>query len=228
MPKGTYKTYRICPHCKRKLPLTREFFKRLMTNKRESFHNVCKECEKELYLQREWKDGKLLCHNCGKYKDVNCFNHNPDARLRDFHTTICTKCRVERNRQFESVREDSSKLHKILNSRLLSARDRAKRHNWQFDLTLDYLFQLWEQQSGICALSGINMTYTRFNGRTHTNVSIDRIDPTKGYVKGNIQLVCMACNQIKSDMTDSQMYDFCKRIVNHYEQFHITQDCGQI
>lgn len=226
MLKGTYKNYRICPCCGQELPLTRKFFKRLVLNKKESFHKICRECEEKLYIQHEWKDGKLLCHDCKQYKSIDCFNKNPDARLRNFRATICTQCRVKRNKQFELTREDSSKLRKILNARLLGARDRAKKHNLQFDITLDYLLQLWEQQSGICALSGINMTCSRFNGRTHTNVSIDRINPTDGYIKGNIQLVCMACNQIKSDMTDFQMYNFCKHIVDHYEQFHVLQKCS--
>ena len=82
---------------------------------------------------------------------------------------------------------------------------------------LDYLLDLWDKQNGICALSGIKMTYELKKGRTPTNVSIDKIDRTKGYIIGNIQLVCMACNQIKSDMSEELMYYFCKKIVEHYE-----------
>lgn len=61
------------------------------------------------------------------------------------------------------------------------------------------------------------MTYIFFNGRTSTNVSIDRILPEKGYTMDNIQLVCMACNQMKNDLTEEQLYEFCKKIVNKYE-----------
>lgn len=38
---------------------------------------------------------------------------------------------------------------------------------------------------------------------------------------GNIQLVCMACNQIKSDLSESEMYNFCKNIVEVYENKNI-------
>ena len=31
------------------------------------------------------------------------------------------------------------------------------------------------------------------------------------------QRVCMACNQIKSDITEEEMYNFCKKIVKTYE-----------
>jgi hypothetical protein len=61
-------------------------------------------------------------------------------------------------------------------------------------LTLEYLEELWKEQEGLCALSGIKMTFELKRGRTHTNLSIDKIDRNKGYIIGNIQLVCMACN----------------------------------
>lgn len=40
------------------------------------------------------------------------------------------------------------------------------------------------------------MTFKQCNGRTPTNVSIDQVNHKEGYVIGNIQLVCMAVNQM--------------------------------
>lgn len=42
--------------------------------------------------------------------------------------------------------------------------------------------------------------------RVPTNVSVDRINSNLGYIKGNLQLVCMAVNQIKY---------FCKSILEY-------------
>jgi hypothetical protein len=53
---------------------------------------------------------------------------------------------------------------------------------------------LWEKQKGLCALTGIPMTYKFYEGRVNTNLSVDRIDSAKGYSKDNVQLVCMAAN----------------------------------
>ena len=44
------------------------------------------------------------------------------------------------------------------------------------------------------------MTFKQCNGSTPTNVSIDQVNHKEGYVIGNIQLVCMAVNQMKSDL----------------------------
>ena len=62
------------------------------------------------------------------------------------------------------------------------------------------------------------MTYDLFKGRTPTNVSIDKIDSTKGYTKNNIQLICMECNQMKSDITEDELYDFCKSILENLDK----------
>lgn len=57
------------------------------------------------------------------------------------------------------------------------------------------------------------MTYALDNGRTFTNVSIDRINSNLGYKKDNIQLVCMAVNQMKSDLSIQELYMFCEAIL---------------
>lgn len=218
MKLNTYKNYRVCPKCGQEYPLTREFFKRLVTQGKEAFHTMCKSCENKAKIEKEWNDGKLLCHCCGQYKDECDFSPNGGAnQIRNNRRSICKACSTERQRQQHIALKDDAKLKKCLNSRLLAARQRANKHNIPFNLTLEYLEELWKQQKGLCALSGIKMTFELKRGRTHTNLSIDKIDRNKGYIIGNIQLVCMACNQIKSDLTDNEVYYFCKKIVEQYE-----------
>ena len=218
MKLNEYKNYRTCPCCGKTLPLTRSNFKRLVTQKKEAFHNICKSCENEARRNREWRDGKLLCHSCGKYKSEDEFTlRGGSDPLRNNRRTICKSCYTSRQKARNKNLPDDKKLDKCLRWRWLSARDRSKYHNIDFSLSLDDIKNLWVEQNGTCALSGIKMTYELQNGRTPTNVSIDKIDRTKGYVTGNIQLVCMACNQMKSDLSEDEMYQFCKKIVEHYE-----------
>lgn len=44
------------------------------------------------------------------------------------------------------------------------------------------------------------------------NVSVDRIDSKKGYTRDNVQLVCMAINQMKSDLDNNTFYNLCKAV----------------
>ena len=165
-----------------------------------------------------WKDGLLVCNKCHQYKPISDFtpNHTKNKE-RKYYSYCCKSCLNKRQAAHDINLPDINKLHRCLNFRLLGAKDRAKASNLEFKITLDYLKELWNKQCGRCSISDIPMTYELRKGRIPTNVSIDRINSKEGYIMGNIQLVCMACNQIKSDLTEEEMYNFCKKIVEYYE-----------
>jgi hypothetical protein len=73
--------------------------------------------------------------------------------------------------------------------------------------------KIFEEQSGCCAISGIEMTYLAGSGRTLTNISIDRIDSSRGYLRGNVQLVCDIVNRMKSNMTQEELLFWCEKIL---------------
>jgi hypothetical protein len=59
---------------------------------------------------------------------------------------------------------------------------------------------LWLECGGRCLLSGIEFDMTPFSGKRRPFApSIDRIDPSRGYSKGNCRLVCVAVNYAMSD-----------------------------
>lgn len=57
------------------------------------------------------------------------------------------------------------------------------------------------------------MTYKFYEGRVNTNLSVDRIDSTKGYSKENVQLVCMAANQMKNDLSMEEFVEMCEAVL---------------
>lgn len=203
--------YKICETCKKELPLTRKFFKR---NSDDSFHCICRECEDNEKLNKEWKNEMLLCHSCLEYKDIDNFSpHGSTNPIRKNRRYICKECsRNNRENKQKSLPKEENLL-KVLQSRFLCARDRSKRKNIQFNITKEYLKELWDKQNGKCAISGIEMTFEQYKGRIPTNVSIDQINPKNGYTIGNIQLVCMAVNQMKSDLKIDELYKFCSAIL---------------
>jgi CRISPR/Cas system-associated protein Cas10 (large subunit of type III CRISPR-Cas system) len=50
--------------------------------------------------------------------------------------------------------------------------------------------------------------------KTPTKASLDRIDPSIGYIKGNVEFVCYCINVMKNDFTKEQMIDFINQIKN--------------
>lgn len=103
-------------------------------------------------------------------------------------------------------------------SYLSSLRMGAKARNLPFEIDVDYAWELFEKQKGLCALSGVNITLHR-NYRTvmrrsgeRQTASLDRIDSTKGYVKGNVQWIHRRLNPMKSNTPNQEFIDWCRKI----------------
>lgn len=79
----------------------------------------------------------------------------------------------------------------------------------EFDLDRIYLQELWGEQGGKCALTGITMVHKFGDPRS---ASIDRIDSSKGHIKGNIQIICLAINRMKHTMSSEQTLTFLQEI----------------
>jgi hypothetical protein len=75
----------------------------------------------------------------------------------------------------------------------------------EFDLDRAYLQELWDKQGGKCAITGIPMVY-KFG--CLESASIDRVDSSLGHVKGNIQLVCLGINRLKSTFSNDEVRRF--------------------
>lgn len=70
-----------------------------------------------------------------------------------------------------------------------------------------------------CPLIGIKIDYSAGNGKTMQKPSIDRIDPTKGYIKGNVEVVSSLANTMKSKATPAQLLHFAKELIKRYENW---------
>lgn len=87
---------------------------------------------------------------------------------------------------------------------------------------ITYLMTLWEKQRGRCALTGIPMTWLASrredigNGYgLGRNVSVDRIDSARGYVKGNLRLICSQLNYMRGSLEDPDFVLWCELVVRH-------------
>ena len=57
-----------------------------------------------------------------------------------------------------------------------------------------------------CPLLGIELTYAPYTGPTPQNyASLDKIDPAKGYVPGNVQILSFRANSLKADATIEEL-----------------------
>lgn len=100
-----------------------------------------------------------------------------------------------------------------LSNKLQSAKKRAKADGMAFDLTLEFITELWNKQSGLCARTGVEMGRI---GDKWLSPSLDRVDPTKGYEVDNVQWVCWRYNDAKSNMSDEGFISMCLAVAATY------------
>lgn len=94
---------------------------------------------------------------------------------------------------------------------LISCRKNVRLKKLEYNLDLPYLKQLWEIQKGICPYSKIPMKLYPTLHQTQflpSSASLDRIDSTNGYIKGNVQFVCLAMNYAKNRFEHKDFLNF--------------------
>ena len=95
----------------------------------------------------------------------------------------------------------------------------ANRRNIKYQITHDYLVQLFDSQNGICTLSGMKLVC---GGRNNRTASIDRIDSSKGYIEGNLQWVHKDYNMMKLEWSDAEFIQMCKTVTDYQNSKHNT------
>lgn len=89
---------------------------------------------------------------------------------------------------------------------LRSIKDRCKTRNYEFDLSIEDL-----SVPDVCPVLGIPVIQGYIN--RDYRPSVDRVDNTKGYTKGNVRVISLRANRIKSDASLEEL----KQIVSYME-----------
>jgi len=88
----------------------------------------------------------------------------------------------------------------------------AKSRRLSFELSFDEVISLCSQNCHYCGDKPSNLSHgTDILGKFKYN-GIDRIDNSKGYIKGNIVTCCKSCNWMKQDMTFDEFKNKINRI----------------
>ena len=99
----------------------------------------------------------------------------------------------------------------------------AKRRKIDFDVGIEYLWQLFQDQNGKCALSGVEITLPPNNqacNHGENSASLDRIDSNKGYVAGNVQWLHKDVNFMKYKFDESYFLSMCRKMVEYKNLRH--------
>lgn len=93
-----------------------------------------------------------------------------------------------------------------------SIKHNAKRRSIEFNLTKEYIWDLFVKQNKKCKLSGLDIHFTTHYTNGTFTASLDRIDSFKGYIEGNVQWVHKDVNQMKMDANQQYFLNLCQKI----------------
>lgn len=97
---------------------------------------------------------------------------------------------------------------------LSSARNRARLKKLPFNLTKEDIVI-----PEFCPILGIKLTRNMTNhGGSFSSASIDKIIPELGYVKGNVQVISLLANGMKSNANRQQLLMFAKWILENLNE----------
>lgn len=153
---------------------------------------------------------KFYCNNsCGSKEKKNL------DRLR-----LCSKYDISQHCQ--NRKDDSSCFRWYIKSMSIENRSSKRARSKELSVDLEYLKLLWISQGGFCPFSNISMilkthTYRKNDQANPYTASLDRIDNSIGYEKGNIRFVCLMANYARNRFSDEQVIEFCKKVASFKE-----------
>ena len=173
-----------------------------------------------------------LCSRCKSEKSLESFGK--DKNKKDGLDPWCLECKRVSNRasyQKHKARHKATaklwreanrdeylkrKRHKRdidpSNELVYSAKHRAKTKGLEFDLTKDDIVI-----PDMCPVLGTAIS-KRNTKQSRSSPSIDRIDPTRGYTKDNIQIISWQANTMKNNATKEELIAFAEWVLKFYKE----------
>jgi hypothetical protein len=167
---------------------------------------VCSKCKANRPIQDFYKHGtgrRPDCKQCCKHRvrmhsqteEYKERARNRSKAWREEHRDYCRE--MARNWR-------STTLRGYFNKKLTTTRANSRRLNRECSIGAAYLEELYNRQGGKCAITGRTMVI----GPSYSErdaLSLDRINPQRGYVEGNVRLVTWQVNCARGVWTDDDL-----------------------
>lgn len=136
----------------------------------------------------------------------------------------CKKNKIEEwnklDKEKRYTRNKKTIIGDISNYHWTKINNNAKNRDLEFNITPEYIWNLWLEQNGKCKLTGVELNLKSIYEVT---ASLDRIDSKYGYIIGNVQWVHKIINWTKNALSNDEFINLCYRVVINVEQNTISE-----
>ena len=123
---------------------------------------------------------------------IECCDCKGPVTTNSYRTLRCISCSKSADYR-RNMLDYKWRLSKLI----AMAKNRAKEKKLPFNLSKQFMIDLWEKQKGTCPIShrSFDLESSGVFGQVNPNApSIDRINPKLGYVEGNVRIVIYHVN----------------------------------
>lgn len=195
-----FPTTRICSKCGQEKSLSE--FHRDRSNVLGIQHR-CKECTKIKNKQYALENREYFKKK-GKEKYDPTQNQERYEKTRDNYLARATAYRATPRGKLKGL--------------LVAAKKRSAKSGLPFDLTIEWVLELFHLQDGTCSMTGLPFSLERggYNERFQNpfSPSLDRINSTLGYTENNTRLVCTIVNLALNRFGDDAFDLMCESYVS--------------
>ena len=171
--------------------------------------------------KRELFGDDKKCSKCKLTKDIFNFHWKSSyykGKEKERIQAECGECREKQRHAKYSASPEIFLLRAYQMIKQESARLVRKRR--PVTITFEEFMEAWAAQKKkyglICPISHQEMTHIQGLGNLETNISIDRIDSSKDYIKGNIQFICRRVNTMKHNESLDSLIFWSRAITEHH------------
>ena len=163
--------------------------------------------------------------NNRKHYTVKCACGYVGTRRCDFvdsgRSKECKVCSTKRTASTHGTPNNFSGIGELSKTHYSHIKNSAAKRNIKFEVTIEYLWNLFMKQEKKCALTGQDLylsTSIKNSNPDWTKItaSVDRIDSTEGYVEGNVQWVHKEINRLKNNYSQVDFIKMCKLVAEHH------------
>ena len=173
----------------------------------------CRVCSLELnkdtttwYRQKNYI---YLCNVCNRKE-----KKEQARKTREKYPELTNK----RSREYlANLKENDTKKYTAIQQRA-SAKKRADALGLDFNLTTEYILSIYVE---VCPVLRKELKYGG-GERSPYSPALDRIDPTKGYVQGNVQILSCKANMMKSNASEEELLAFAEWVLRSNK---VNADC---